>query len=373
MLDLQDALFDAVSAGDAAAVIEALSTPGIDPNVMDEELGTPLSRAVVRPGGADVVRVLLQHGAYVDEPTHQGEAPLAIAAREGLASIVRFLASAGADVNRMNQAQVREPCHMGGAPRTRGVCEDRPGTALMQAAHRSHVDVVRLLVRDLGADAHAADLGGNTALSWAARNGDVATSRVLLEEGGADVNWQDNGGSTALIWAAHRSHRELVRYLGGRPLVDVNAADAVHGRTALMWAVARGNFDAAEELLEAGADVHAKDLRGQTALTLAIALHHLPLRNLLYEAGATVMLGEQAVSLELLIALGHFQAMGDAVRRTVFGGGANATGGASLAADEDEDGDDHGGGGGGDDNRAGPSSALFVAATTHGNLQSSTK
>ena len=54
-----------------------------------------------------------------------------------------------------------------------------------------------------------------------------------------------------------------------------------------------------------------------------------------YEAGAMVMLGDKYVSLDLLNTLGLLQEMGDAVRRTVVHGEADATHGASLVGEDD--------------------------------------
>ena len=291
-----------------------------------------MTRAAHR-GRTGVVRLLLAAGAGVDVPTRKGNSPLAVAAREGALDIVRMLVGAGASINRVNLAQMDEPCARLSNRNREDMCEPRPGTALMQAAQGGRTETMRVLL-DLGADVHGVDLGGNSALSWVAKGGDMEAAKLLLARG-ADVNHQDNSGFTSLMWAAFNAQLGLAQLLCDRG-ADVDVRDFLSGRNALIWAAGKGLFDIAELLVDRGTNVHAKDTQGNSALTVAISGKRTSVRNLLYEAGAMVMLGEDCVSLELLSALSHFQSMGDQIRRTVLQGTANDTSGASLLEEEGE-------------------------------------
>jgi hypothetical protein len=70
---------------------------------------------------------------------------------------------------------------------------------------------------------------------------------------------------------------------------DINVRDSV-GRTALMWAVWRDNFEIVRLLVQRGADVNARDSNGSTALMLASARDH-QLRKKWYQSVWTVLRG----------------------------------------------------------------------------------
>jgi len=94
----------------------------------------------------------------------------------------------------------------------------------------SRVELVELLIAK-GADVNLRNSEGRTALMYAARNGDTPALNALLKSG-ASVNITDNGGETALTKAATSScNEETVR-----------------------------------ALLNAGADLQARDRQGRNAL-----------------------------------------------------------------------------------------------------------
>jgi ankyrin repeat protein len=79
--------------------------------------------------------------------------------------------------------------------------------------------------------------------------------------------------SIVLKKVAHRSH--------------INATDNLL-RTPLSWAAIRGNFDAVQTLLLAGADPHTTDIEGYSALHLAVISGNLRCLDLLLIDGAQV-------------------------------------------------------------------------------------
>ena len=137
---------------------------------------------------------------------------------------------------------------------------------------------------EAGADVNARDNDSRTALMHAARTfGSIGAIKPLLDAG-ADVNARDNDGKTALMQLARRHipasnpilepeevQEQIAQTNAAIKLLldagaDVNARDN-DGQTALMHtADLFGNIHAIQPLLEAGADGNARDNDGETAL-----------------------------------------------------------------------------------------------------------
>ncbi len=261
-------------------------------------------------------------------PIPGGMTPLLYAARDGRMEIVRMLLEAGADINQRDANEI---------------------TPLIIAITNNHPDVARALI-DRGADIKAVDWYGRTAL-WAAvetRNMDVDNAtfvnsidrapfldliQVLLERG-ADPNvrtkevppirreflritgslsWVDFTGQTPFVTASlagdltvmklllkHNADPNIPTFTGttalmaaagvnwvvdqtydeGQPALldavklcvelgmDVNAVNAM-GLTALHGAANRGSDDIIRYLVQQGAKIDAKDAEGRTPLTWA--------------------------------------------------------------------------------------------------------
>ncbi len=167
----------------------------------------------------------------------------------------------------------------------------------------------------------------STELIAAVKSGDTAGVQRLLVAG-ADVNTRDEAGATLLMLAAHAGDHELVSVLLGRG-ADVNATDAAgwsalmkacynpefkhgfadvaqalidaganievaigYGVRPLMLAAGYGETAVVEALLQAGADVLAKNEGGYTALMMVKQKNYVDVINLLHEAEQLAGLGE---------------------------------------------------------------------------------
>ena len=171
--------------------------------------------------------------------------------------------------------------------------KDDWGPAVAAAAEKGHTEVMEALLR-LGCDPNALDQYGATALRLAAGLGHGSVVGALLEHGGADLDTVNSSGYTALIWAAWSGHANCVEALltagadrtlratggedEGKTALDIaeergegEAADFLHGRTALMQAARHGDAGQLRLLLEQGAAVDAADGDGMTALMEAAA------------------------------------------------------------------------------------------------------
>ena len=116
----------------------------------------------------------------------------------------------------------------------------------------------------------AAATSPETALLDAARRGDVAVVRTLIAKG-ADVDEADGDGMTALHWAAARGHADVAALFIAAE-ADVQAKTRIGRYTPLHLASRGGHVAVVAMILEAGGDVGAvTTTSGVTPLHLAAA------------------------------------------------------------------------------------------------------
>ena len=133
---------------------------------------TPMHIAT-RAGHADVLALLLEHGADVDSRDGNGSTPLHWAAYRGTLGIGQSLLDHGADVNSRANDDL---------------------TPLSDAARQGRVEFARMLL-ERGALINVRDDQGRTPLSWAVVKNKIQVARLLLEYG-ADANAHDRSGRT---------------------------------------------------------------------------------------------------------------------------------------------------------------------------------
>jgi ankyrin repeat protein len=166
-------------------------------------------------------------------------------------------------------------------------------SAVADAAMRGDLERVRALLRD-GADVNAAQGDGMTALHWSALNGHLEAMNVLLYAGATTEPLTRVGRYTPLHLASSRGHAASVARLlqaGARP-------DAVTetGVQPLHLAAQAGNADAVEALIARGAGVNARDAtHGRTPLVFATALNRLEAMKVLISKGADARLATRVI------------------------------------------------------------------------------
>ncbi|MBU0621807.1 MAG: ankyrin repeat domain-containing protein [Gammaproteobacteria bacterium] len=131
-------------------------------------------------------------------------------------------------------------------------------------------------------------------LMQAAQAGNLAEVQRLIAAG-ADVNAVAEGGWTALMKACYNAELKHGFADVVKALVDAGAnieAPIGYGVRPLMLAAGYGETAVVEVLLQAGADVLAKNDGGFTALMMVKQKHYVDVVNLLHEAEQLAGLGE---------------------------------------------------------------------------------
>lgn len=259
----QDAsLAELVRAGDRDAALELIRL-GADVNAALADGSTALHYAVHNVD-EELTEVLLSREADPAVKNRYGAAPLTEAVRIANAKLVGMLLAAGADPEAVNADGQ---------------------TALMLAASTGVTEVAELLL-EAGANVNAMEQWrGQTALMWAAANGHGAMSELLLAHG-ADVSvraavndwgsqitsepraqYRPVGGLTPLLYAARSGCEPCIEaMLAAGADINLPTPEAV---TPLMLAIDNYRYNAAQLLLERGANPHVWDWYGRTALYIA--------------------------------------------------------------------------------------------------------
>ena len=144
-------------------------------------------------GYHNIVKILVDNGTNVNNPTDSGSTPLRPACFDGRFKIVQYLVEHGADVNTAN---------------------NNKHTCLMNACYAGYYDVIQYLL-EKGADPERRNIKGMTALHGSAFGGHLAISKLLVETGSTMT--KGNEGMTPLMMAAVNDKIDVVDYLSSLP------------------------------------------------------------------------------------------------------------------------------------------------------------
>ncbi|POI32676.1 hypothetical protein CIB84_003572 [Bambusicola thoracicus] len=269
-------------------------------------------------GYVDVVKVLLESGASIEDHNENGHTPLMEAGSAGHVEVARVLLENGAGINthsnEFKESALTLACYKGHLEMVRFLLEagadqehktDEMHTALMEAcmtpvmvscklvaeqyelSHESkkqdgHVEVARLLL-DSGAQVNMPADSFESPLTLAACGGHVELAALLIERG-ANLEEVNDEGYTPLMEAAREGHEEMVALLLGQG-ANINAQTEETQETALTLACCGGFLEVADFLIKAGADI---ELGCSTPLMEAAQEGHLELVKYLLAAGANV-------------------------------------------------------------------------------------
>ena len=307
--DHECAIHRAASKGHVA-ILEVLLKDGVDINMTDHYGNTALSKAVAE-NQEDAVKFLLDSEAECEDCNEEGLTPLDIAVINGHADIVEVLLEHGASIAQEGQCETA--LHFA-ADREDGLilslllkwctAEDINATdeSCQTPLHRACLvpdsPAIGLLL-DYDVDPNVKDKCGLTPLHLVAEQGNAGGAELLLSHG-ADVHATDNMQKTPLALAAMQgrmffcggssnldpnSHEEIVKVLL-EDGADLENADTC-GLTPLYLASERGCINAAMEMVNHGARVDIVDkVDSSTPLHHAVRHGSKRLTRALLHAGA---------------------------------------------------------------------------------------
>ena len=246
----------------------------------------------VRNDDLAALRVLVKdNGANVKDA--RGQTPLMFAAAFGSLEAMKLLIASGADAKAESDAGVTALHWCTGDVAKVHLLLDRGSDVnkasrfgrtplLVAAGTYGTLETVKLLLQK-GAEVNVVDSAGYTPLNAAANVDNAAVAKLLIEKG-ASLEAKTSIGQvgTALMGAAHSGNLELTRLLLAHH-ADFNAISAesdgnvkngpvaVGNLTALHFAVANGSAEEVKLLLDAGATVDPRDVRGMTPLMFAVS------------------------------------------------------------------------------------------------------
>jgi len=223
-------------------------------------------------------RILLEHGADINQPDTGNETPFLLASRHGYNFCEPFF-SFNPDVNIMSDIFGDTPlfkaCRFNKDKLARALVDrgaeinvkNSDGhTPLMAAVSNRNLPLVSYLL-DAGADIHATDFVGINILFYAATAEDLEIFDYLVQKG-ANVHHVSNGGATVLMSAVYSGNTDLVGYvLDLKP--DITERDN-YGFSAYTYTVYNKTSGIAEMLKQYGADIFVKDYHRKNALDYAI-------------------------------------------------------------------------------------------------------
>ncbi len=278
--------------------IRELIQAGADPNAACSNEGTEFTLLTYAAyyGNLELAKMLLENGADVNFEDADDVTPLFVAVQNGQdAEFIRFLIESGANVNDgkiiFNAIKHSSPKIMGmliDAKMDVNTMTAAKSTPLMEAAAVGRLEMVELLLKH-GADISVVSSEGTNAFHYAVVNSKHDVAQFLKARGAEIVKkTQEELDGKLLMTAINLYDEAIVKlYLG----LGANPNGALTGgtkTTALMEAISKGKPGIAKMLIEAGADVNAKDILGQTALMIAVSKAPVEIVRMLLDAKADV-------------------------------------------------------------------------------------
>jgi ankyrin repeat protein len=231
----------------ALSAAEALINAKADINAFNLYGKTPLHDAV-RLGVFGMETLLTERGAYLEARDKDGNTPLMEAVLKGSFRSVEHLINSGASVSSRN---------------------NNGDTPLLAAVEEERSDLVGILL-DKNSHIHAKNADGDSPFTIALRT----SPRMMLSLLAKGRDQTDDEGRTPLHIALSYNMSEtdiktIAGWMGGSNAVDME------GRTALRYAVDRGNWSAASFLANGGADVFSAARDGKTPAEITLATNNI--------------------------------------------------------------------------------------------------
>ena len=268
-------------------LVQLLLDNGADVNQVDADGRTPLHCAISRRCNADLVRQLLDRGASFDVKDAYGRAPLQSAIANACSlEVVQVL---------MEKEEKQE--------KDKQKVESMRQERLLLAVLSGSVELVEYFFRP--EDLDWVNDGNQTGLHLAAISGHVDLTKFLIEKDKENageyqnqlINEKDLNGNTPLHYAAMAGQLDMAKILlekDANETAENKDKKKFHeiqdptGRALLHTAVLKADLEVIKLLISKGADIKAKDGRGYTPLRYAVLGGHVGVAKHLIDNGADI-------------------------------------------------------------------------------------
>jgi ankyrin repeat protein len=136
---------------------------------------------------------------------------------------------------------------------------------LFTAVRDNDINKIKTLFDDGKADVTLLDDDSDNVLMYAALSSSADVMELLLKKG-AKINGRNKAGETALMWSMHDKDKVALLLKYG---ADINAAARSGNTSLLIGCVGKDQYEIVKMLLDAGANVSAKNNEKETALMRA--------------------------------------------------------------------------------------------------------
>jgi len=155
-----------------------------------------------------------------------------------------------------------------------------------EAVQSGNLKKVKALVQRNAEWLNSPDQNKKTPLHLALESGHAAIARYLVDQG-ADINLKDKDKNSPIHNAAYLGNLEIVDLLLKKGAASLNEGN-FRGQTPLHLACERGHPGVVTRLLEAGADIEARDMLGRTPLMTTATSKNMEVVNALLKKGADI-------------------------------------------------------------------------------------
>lgn len=189
------------------------------------------------------------------------------------------LRKAKSQLKELRSTQLSASLMLGQLMRTEKIQEE-----LLVAASNNNVYIVKELMTK-GFSVNVPDDLGFSAFKYACGQGSIDVVKYIIDHGEADINHCDEKSIPPLILAAKNAQDAVLEHLlsGG---AEPNVKDR-NGRTALHIVCHSGRYEAAQKLIESGADIDSIDMKGNSAIFYGAGQNHACIVTLLMQKGAS--------------------------------------------------------------------------------------
>jgi ankyrin repeat protein len=161
-----------------------------------------------------------------------------------------------------------------------------PADEIHDAVRSGDLAKVKALLKSHAEWLNSPDQNQKTPLHLALESGHIDMARYLIEQG-ADINLKDKDKATPLYNAAYLGNLEILDLLLKKGASSINEGN-FRGQTPLHFACEKGHPEVATLLLDAGANIEAKDMLGRTPLMITAMSRNMEVVKILIQRGADI-------------------------------------------------------------------------------------